>query len=131
MKRSLFVSALFAASLSLTGLAQALELKISHVRPQGATIDNDLKDYAAAVEKASNGDVKLKIFAASALGNYTTVQEKISVGAVDMACQPAAAGADRRMQISYFPYLAKDYTHAQSLYGKGGSIQIHEPEHAV
>ncbi len=84
MKRSLFVSALLAASLSLTGIAQALELKISHVRPQGATIDNDLKDYAAAVEKASKGDVKLKIFAASALGNYTTVQEKISVGAIDM-----------------------------------------------
>jgi TRAP-type transport system periplasmic protein len=122
MKRSLIASAVLAASISVSGLAEAVTLKISHVRPQGATIDLDLKDYAKAVEKATGGDVKLKIFAASALGNYTTVQERISVGAIDMACQPAAAGADRRMQISYFPYLAKNYSHAKTLYGKGGAV---------
>lgn len=123
MKLSSLATAASAAMLLFACNAQAVELKISHVRPQGAQIDLDIKQYAADVEKATGGDVTLKIFAANALGNYTTVQERISVGAIDMAIQPGGAGADRRMQISYFPYLAKDYAHAATLYGTGGAVR--------
>jgi len=123
MYRSFFASVALCALLAATGVAQAKELKISHVRPQGAQIDLDITAYAKDVDSATKGDVTLRIFPASALGNYTTVQEKISLGAVDMAIQPGAAGTDRRMQISYFPYLAQDYAHAQKLYGKGGAVR--------
>lgn len=117
------LAAVVGASLVLTSAAQAVELKISHVRPQGATIDVELKELAAAIDKATSGKVTLKIFAASALGNYTTVQERISVGAVDMACQPAATGADRKMQISSFPYLAETWDQARKIYGPGGVVR--------
>ena len=124
MKHSLFTTAAACALLALTGAADAKELKISHVRPQGAQIDLDINAYADEVATATGGDVTLRIFPASALGNYTTVQEKISLGAIDMAIQPGAAGVDRRMQISYFPYLAQDYAHAEKLYGKGGAVRL-------
>ncbi len=123
MKRSLLAGVAAAALISLSSLAEAVELKISHVRPQGAQVDIDINKYAADVAETTGGDVTLKVFAASALGNYTTVQEKISIGAVDMAIQPGAAGADRRMQISYFPYLAQDYGHAKKIYGEGGVVR--------
>ena len=55
--------------------------------------------------------------------NYTAVQERISVGALDMATQPAAAAADRRMQISSFPYLAETWAQAQKIYGPGGVVR--------
>ena len=84
---------LAAVETRIASAAEAARLKISHVRPQGTTIDLELKEFAAAVEKATDGGIKLRIFAASALGDYTTVQERISVGAVDMACQPAARSA--------------------------------------
>lgn len=115
-----------ALTLSLTlgsvAVAEAATLKVSHVRPQGAIIDQELKAFASDVKQASDGDVKIKIYAASALGDYTSVQERISVGAIDMAVQPAAAAADRKMQISSFPYLAENWQQARKLYGPNGAI---------
>ena len=122
MKKSLLTSALLASTLALTSVAEAAELKISHIRPQGATIDVELKELASNIDKATGGDVQLKIFAASALGDYTTVQERISVGAIDMAVQPAATAASRKMQISAFPYIAANWEQAQAIYGPGGAI---------
>jgi len=124
MKRAFLFTAALAALTVAAGVADAKTLKVSHVRPQGATIDVELNELATAVDAATGGDLKLRIFAASALGDYTTVQERISVGAVDMACQPAATGADRRMQISSFPYLAETWAQARSIYGPGGSVRV-------
>jgi len=89
MKR-LAITAATAALLAFTPLAQAAELKLSHVRPQDATIDIEVRAFADAVAEATEERVTIRIFPASALGDYTTVQERISVGAVDMAVQPAA-----------------------------------------
>lgn len=114
-------SALLATTLLSTAV-EAVTLKVSHIRPQGAIIDMELKAFADKVKKVTDGDVKIKIFAASALGDYTTVQERISVGAVDMAVQPAATAASRKMQISAFPYIAENWTQAHKIYGPGGAI---------
>ncbi|WP_027245898.1 TRAP transporter substrate-binding protein DctP [Leisingera daeponensis] len=112
-----------AALMSLAGLASAADLKMSHVRPQDTTIDKELRAFAAQVDEATGGDVSINIFAASALGDYTTVQERVSVGAIDMATQPAAAAADRRMQISSFPYLANNWDEARKIYGPEGAVR--------
>ncbi|MES0824978.1 TRAP transporter substrate-binding protein DctP [Ruegeria sp. SCP11] len=122
MKR-MMITAATGALMALSTTAMAADLKMSHVRPQGTTIDVELNAFAAAVDEATGGDVKVKIYAASALGDYTTVQERISVGAVDMATQPAAAAADRKMQISSFPYLAGNWDQARAIYGPGGVVR--------
>ncbi|PVZ72414.1 TRAP transporter substrate-binding protein DctP [Pelagibaculum spongiae] len=122
MKKSLLLSTVIAGVLAISSVAEAKRLKISHIRPQGTTIDLELKDFAGEVKKASDGDLKMRIFAASALGDYTTVQERVSVGAVDMAVQPAATAASRRMQITAFPYVAENWKQAKSIYGPGGAI---------
>ena len=121
MKR-LITAAAIAAALGTASLATAAELKMSHVRPQGATIDEELKTFAGTVKEATGGDVDITIFAASALGDYTTVQERVSVGAIDMATQPAATGVDRQMQIASFPFLASNWEEAQTIYGPGGVL---------
>ena len=121
--KNLLKAATIASLAVLPGLAQfaqAADLKMSHVRPQGATIDVELKDFAATVKKATGGDVNIEIFAASALGDYTTVQEGVSVGAIDMATQPAATGIDRKMQIASFPFLARNWKEARKIYGPDG-----------
>ncbi|WP_321335753.1 TRAP transporter substrate-binding protein DctP [uncultured Cohaesibacter sp.] len=109
--------------LALASVASAATLKMSHVRPQDTTIDKELRAFSEEVAKATDGSVKIKIFPASALGDYTTVQERLSVGAVDMSTQPAAAGADRRMQISALPYLAATWDEAKKIYGPGGIVR--------
>ncbi|MEM5581567.1 TRAP transporter substrate-binding protein DctP [Roseibium sp. AS2] len=110
------------AIVGLACAAQATELKMSHVRPQGATIDVELKDFARSVKDATDGGIDIKIFAASALGDYTVVQEAVSVGAVDMATQPAATGTDRQMQIASFPFLASSWDEARKIYGPEGVL---------
>lgn len=123
MKRFAIVSALAAAVFAFAGVSQAASLKISHVRPEGATIDKELRTFASEVDAATGGDVTVRLYPASALGDYTTVQERISIGAVDMAVQPAATGVERRMQISSLPYLAGNWEHAREIYGPGGAVR--------
>ena len=118
-----FLTTAVSALMALGSYAQAQELKMSHVRPQDATIDVELRAFSEAVSEATGGDVTVNIFPASALGDYTTVQERISVGAIDMATQPAATAADRRMQISSFPYLAGNWDQARAVYGPGGVVR--------
>lgn len=112
-----------AALLALGSIASAADLKMSHVRPQDATIDVELRAFAKKVDAATGGDVKITLFPASALGDYTSVQERISVGAIDMATQPAATAADRKMQISSFPFLAANWAQAREIYGPGGVVR--------
>jgi len=112
-----------AALVAFSGIASAADLKMSHVRPQDATIDVELRAFSDAVAEATGGDVTIEIFPASALGDYTTVQERVSVGAIDMATQPAATAADRRMQISSFPYLANSWADARAIYGPDGPVR--------
>lgn len=122
MKRFLLCSTA-ATLLALSGVASAADLKMSHVRPQDTTIDKELHAFSETVTEATGGDVNIKIFAASALGDYTTVQERISVGAIDMATQPAATGVERRMQISSFPFLASNWEEAHKIYGPDGVVR--------
>lgn len=117
----LAAAAVIAATSAFT--AQAEELKLSHIRPEGAQVDTDIRAFTKAVTEATGGDLTFRIYPASALGDYTTVQERISLGAVQMAIQPGSASVDRRMQISYLPYLAQDYPHARKLYGEGGVVR--------
>ncbi|MHA7829189.1 MAG: TRAP transporter substrate-binding protein DctP [Roseovarius sp.] len=118
-----FLTTAATALMALGSFAQAQDLKMSHVRPQDATIDVELRAFSAAVAEATDGEVNVNIFPASALGDYTTVQERVSVGAIDMATQPAATAADRRMQISSFPYLAGNWEQARAVYGPGGVVR--------
>lgn len=120
-KRTL-CSLLLCSTLGLTSLVEAATLKISHIRPQGTIVDQELNAFNDALKSATEGRLKGKIFPASALGDYTTVQERISVGAVDMAVQPAATAASRQMQITYFPYIAENWQQASKIYGNGGTI---------
>ena len=102
---------------------EAKTWKISHVRPQGTAIDLDLKWFGDALQKASDGKMKTKIYAASSLGDYTVVQERVGLGAVDMACQPPASAADKRFQMVYFPYMVKNWEQARKNYSPGAPIR--------
>lgn len=119
------IAALTAAvALSATVFPAAAEtLKISHVRPQGTTVDKDIRSFAAQVDQATAGKLKFDIYAANALGDYTVVQERVSVGAIDMALQPVATAADKRMQIGALPYLATDWAGARKVFGKGSPLR--------
>lgn len=121
MLKSLAVAA--ALVLATLGTAQAATLKLSHVRPQGTAIDKDANWYASEVEKATGGKIKIKIYAASSLGDYTVVQERVGVGAVEMAVQPPSSAADKRFQLVYFPYLTRSWEDARRVFAAGSPLR--------
>lgn len=106
-----------------SGLVQAKTLKISHVRPQDTAIDKDLRWFSEKLKESSGGKMKTKIYPASALGDYTVVQERVGLGAVDMACQPPASAADKRFQVVYFPYMVKNWTQAKKNYAPNAPLR--------
>ncbi len=124
-RKSTFRKLALALSLSLSavGVAEAATLKLSHVRPQGTAIDNDARWFADSVKEATDGRLKVKIYAANALGDYTVVQERVSMGAVDMAVQPPASGIDKRFQIIYMPYMVKDWEDARKVFAPGSAMR--------
>ncbi len=115
---AIIVSALFFAT-----MVQAKTLKISHVRPQDTAIDKDLRWFSETLNEVSGGKVKTKIYPASALGDYTVVQERVGLGAVDMACQPPASAADKRFQVVYFPYMVNGWEQARKNYAVGAPLR--------
>ncbi len=121
--RRLGILVAFICALSLAGMVQAKTLKISHVRPQDTAIDKDLRWFSEALDEASGGKIKTKIYPASALGDYTVVQERVGLGAVDMACQPPASAADKRFQVVYFPYMVKSWDQAKKNYSPGAPLR--------
>ena len=125
MRKSLFASLLMASATAIAGIgtAEAETWRLSHVRPQGTAIDTDVNWFAGAVAEATDGAVEVDVYAASALGDYTTVQERVGLGAVQMAVQPPATGVDKRFQIAMLPYLAENWTQAQEIFGAGSPMR--------
>ncbi|SLM29471.1 putative DctP (Periplasmic C4-dicarboxylate binding protein) [Desulfamplus magnetovallimortis] len=97
--------------------------KISHVRPQDTAIDKDLRWFSDAINEKTGGRIKTKVYPASALGDYTVVQERVGLGAIDMACQPPASSADKRFQLVYFPYMMKNWAQAKKNYSEGAPLR--------
>jgi TRAP-type C4-dicarboxylate transport system substrate-binding protein len=110
-------------ALSTLGQVQADTLKLSHVRPQGTAIDKDVNWFAENVRRATDDQIKVKVYAANALGDYTVVQERVGLGAIDMAVQPPASGADKRFQIIYMPYMVKNWQDAQRVFAPGTPLR--------
>ena len=110
-----------AALVAVSSVAAAQSMKLSHIRPQGSTADTDVR--ALVTELAKSSTIKIEVFPANSLGDYTVVQERVAVGAIDMSLQPAATSANRRMQLGVFPYLANDWDGARKAFGKGSPLR--------
>lgn len=108
---------------ALSGIAFSAEKsytwKIAHIRPQGSTIDKELKRFADDVKKATDGRITINIYGANQLGDYTVVQEKIGLGSVEMGCMSMSTAVDKRGLAFTMPYLVRDYATAKKNYASG------------
>ena len=121
-KRSiaLFVALAVLAVTSGTALAAEKAWKLAHIRPEGTAIDIALKKFAATVLEKSNGKLKIDIYPASQLGDYTTVQERVSIGDVEMQCAPMSTAVVRETGLTGFPYLVRNWEEAGKVFAPDG-----------
>src|SRR5881628_1648515 len=83
--RKTFVALLLAASVT-SAFAQdkTFELKLSHWVPASHPLQKSLEDWGAAVEKASGGTIKYKVFPAQQLGKAFDHYDMARDGIADM-----------------------------------------------
>ena len=113
---------LAAAVLATAGIAAADTLKVSHIRPQGATIDNELRAFAETLSGATGwlagaepvpglGAGRLYLGAGTHLGRG----HRHGRAACRHRCGPPHADLG-------LPYVAANWAEARKIYGPGGAI---------
>ena len=105
-----------------TFAAQEHHWKIAHIRPPGTEIDNDTKWFVDKVKEETNGRIVIDVYPASQLGDYTVVQERVSVGAVEMQIACIGTTVSKELQINTAPYFATNWEEAEHLYGSEGIV---------
>lgn len=119
----LYVLAIAMLFLFLGGNAFAAEKsytwKVAHIRPANSEIDKEITWFAEEMRKATDGRVNIQIYGANQLGDYTVVQEKISLGAVEMGIMSAATNVDKKLLAYTLQYVVPNYELAKKNYASG------------
>lgn len=108
MKKVMSVLALCGLLALSGGSAFAAQWKLAHIRPADSVIERDLQAFAKEVREATDGRIDIRIYGSSQLGDYTVVQEKVSLGSVEMSCESVSTQVDKRFLSYILPYVAKD-----------------------
>lgn len=99
--------------------------KIGHIRPAGAAADIDVNAFVEDVYNRTNGSLKIEVYPASQLGDYTVVQERVSIGDIEMQIAPLGTNLDKGFGISNAPYIVENWDQAKEVYASG-SVLINE-----
>lgn len=121
----MLVVSLAACSSSKTGEGNKDEVtvwKMAHIRPAGSVSDKDFQAFVKDVEERSNGSLKIEIYPASQLGDYTVVQERVSIGDVEMQCASVGTNLDKSFGITSAPYLVENWEQARKVYASDSTL---------
>jgi len=120
---ALFLATLAFGTMLLAGCAFASEQsytwKVAHIRPAGSEIDKEITWFADEMRAATNGRIDIKVYGSNQLGDYTVVQEKIGIGAVEMGIMSAATNVDKKLLAFTLQYVVPTYALARKNYASG------------
>ena len=104
------------ASVSVTRAA-ALEMKLGHFAADSHPGNLASKMFAEAVEKRTNGSIKVVIYPNNALGAPPEVLEQNILGAVDMSLptQGQLGKYSKKFNCVMLPFLYENYAHADKV----------------
>ncbi|MBN1333349.1 MAG: TRAP transporter substrate-binding protein DctP, partial [Synergistales bacterium] len=128
----LTVSCLFIVALAAPCFAaKKIKLKMAGQSPVEHQSTLAMEKIAEEVKEASDGRIEIKVFPANQLGDYTLMYEELKKGTMDMALISVPSQFDQRLELTYVPWLAKDYNDARKIYAKGSWLfdkmeELHE-----
>ena len=111
MKCKLMFTAATAALLMASTVANAAtEIKVASIAPKGTPWIGTLEKWEKAVEKASNGEIDIQIFAGGQLGNEFDVFKQVQRGRIDVGWFSGAAISDNIPETALMstPFLFND-----------------------
>lgn len=115
-KLSLFLAAAALVLPSLGSVASAQSLKIAGQYGYDADDTKDMESFKQALEERTDGKVKVRVFPANQLGDYTQVYEELRRGSIEMAVITVPSQFDKNLDLLYLPYLVKNWDEARKVY---------------
>lgn len=116
------VTCLSALLFGLAGAANADTLRLSTLKQPDSAAAESAKRFGELVAEKTDGEISIRVYPASQLGDWTEVYEQVVEGAIDMAMQPLATSSDKRLSIVWFPYVFTDYKTARAALSPGGIV---------
>ena len=118
---------IFACSLLLTFTSTADAAKKLRIRVAGQYAKDHpatkaLYEFKKRVESSTEKRIKVSIYPANQLGDYTQVYEELRRGTLDMAQITVPSQFDTRLEVNYLHYLAMNYAEAQKIYSEGSML---------
>ena len=96
---------------------EKISLKVSHARPVDTDSDIYTHTFLENLENDLGSDrIEYTIYPNNELGDYTLVQESVSMGDVDMCMQSVSTDVDQSLTIATAPYLVENWEQAYQLY---------------
>lgn len=96
--------------------AEPRQWKIGHVRPSGSAVDADVHRLVERIAGATNGAISIEVYPGNKLGDYTVVQERVSVGDVEMFVGPFGSAIDKRVALAFTPFWVSTWDEAKRVY---------------
>ena len=112
------VTALLVFLSAFAAEAKPVTLKFAGIDAVELTSTKEMVKLAESVEQKTGGEVKVRVFPANQLGDYTLIYEEITKGTIDMALIPIPTEYDQRHQLTLVPGLAKDYQEIATVFAK-------------
>jgi len=110
----ILVFILLVSSLSFASEQKVIEMKLAHYGEIGHPSDLAANMFAEAVEKRTNGAIKITVYPANQLGSPPEQLEQNILGAIDMSLptQGALDKYSKKFAVVMLPFVFKDYEHA-------------------
>lgn len=103
-------------------LAAGITLKFAGQYAAEHTTTKVMYEFKKLVEERSKGDIKVRVYPANQLGDYTQVYEELRRGTIEMAVITIPSQFDTRLEAIYLHYLATGYDEARKVYSPGSSM---------
>ena len=103
-------------------LAKSVRIRVASQYAMEHTTTKLLYEFKEEVERVTNGSVKIRIYPANQLGDYTQVYEELRRGTLDMGLITIPSQFDPRLEVSYLHYLAMNYKEARKIYANGSKM---------
>lgn len=109
------LATLVASAVAFSGVASAeTSLSFGYEAPRSDSQHIAAKKFADLLKEKTNGEIKLKLFPDSTLGNSQTMISGVRGGTIDleMSGSPNFTGLEPKLNVIDIPFIFKDRTHA-------------------
>lgn len=125
MKKLLYaalIALVIACAVPASADAASVTLKAAGQYAAEHTTTKLLQEFAKMVGERSKGDIRIRVYPANQLGDYTQVYEELRRGTIEMAVITIPSQFDTRLEAIYLHYLATDYDEARKVYAPGSNM---------